>query len=88
MPVVASVFKGITINKKMRLDHELFSSPETDILKYHEYKSDYKIKSRLGISSRQLYARSEIDFNWSFSEFKASLIPRINYFAKLIEISQ
>ncbi|GEM_PF-3046888 len=28
MPVVASVFKGVTINKKMRLDHELLSSPE------------------------------------------------------------
>jgi len=39
MLVVVSIFKGTTINKKMRLDHELPSSPETDILKYHEYKS-------------------------------------------------
>ena len=37
MLVVASIFKGATINKKMRLDHELLSSPETDILRYHEY---------------------------------------------------
>ena len=37
MFVVASVFKGVTINKKTRLDHELLNSPETDILKYHEY---------------------------------------------------
>jgi len=38
MLVVASIFKEITINKKMRLDHQSLSSPETRILKYHEYK--------------------------------------------------
>jgi hypothetical protein len=37
MDFVASVFKGITLNKKMRLDHESFSHPETRILKYHGY---------------------------------------------------
>ena len=33
MLVVPTSFKGITINTKMRPDHELFSSPETSILK-------------------------------------------------------
>jgi uncharacterized protein DUF3718 len=37
MLVVVSVFKGTTINKKIRLDHEFLSSPETLILKYHGY---------------------------------------------------
>jgi len=40
MHFVTSIFKGTTINKKMRLDHELLSSPETDILKNHEYMTD------------------------------------------------
>ena len=30
-------FKGATINKNKRLDHEFLRRPETDILKYHEY---------------------------------------------------
>jgi len=37
MPRVAPFFKGTTINKNMRLDHESLRHPETDILKYHEY---------------------------------------------------
>ncbi len=45
MLFVASVFKGTTINKKMRLDHESLRHPETRILKYHGYilpKFNYK----------------------------------------------
>ena len=38
MFVVTSVVKGATINKKMRLDHELLSSPETSIFKWNGYK--------------------------------------------------
>jgi len=38
MQFVASIFKGITLNKKMRLDHESLSLPETRILKYHGYR--------------------------------------------------
>jgi len=41
MRCVATFFKGTTINKKMRLDHESLSRSETDILKYHEYH-EYK----------------------------------------------
>ncbi len=39
MIYVASFFKGTTINKNMRLDHESLRYPETDILKYHEYST-------------------------------------------------
>jgi hypothetical protein len=39
MLVVPPSFKGVTINTKMRLDHELFSSPETSILKWLGYIS-------------------------------------------------
>jgi len=38
MLAVAPFFKGTTINKNKRLDHELLRRPETDISKYHEYK--------------------------------------------------
>jgi len=41
MLVVAFSFKGMTINTKMRLNHELLSSPETRILKWFGYKSDF-----------------------------------------------
>jgi len=34
---VTSLFKGITFDKKMRLDHESLRHPETRILKSHEY---------------------------------------------------
>ncbi len=38
---VASVFKGITINKKMRLAHESLRHPETRILSSFEYNSKH-----------------------------------------------
>jgi len=44
---VASIFKGRTINKKMRLDHALLSSPEIDILKYHEYKAAHSTRIKM-----------------------------------------
>jgi len=37
MSIVASVFKGTTINKKMRLDHDSLKYPETRILKWLGY---------------------------------------------------
>jgi len=39
MLIVAPFFKGTTINKNKRLDHESLRRPETDILKYHEYEA-------------------------------------------------
>jgi len=37
MLIVTSVFKGTTINKKMRLDHDSLSHPETRILRWFGY---------------------------------------------------
>ncbi len=42
MLVVTSVFNGITINKKMRLDHIPLSYPETRILKWLGYSATNK----------------------------------------------
>jgi len=44
MLIVTSIFKGVTINKKMCLDHELLRCPETDTLKYHEYIAVGRLK--------------------------------------------
>jgi len=38
MFVVTSIFKGTTINKKMRLDHDLLRYPETHILRWVGYR--------------------------------------------------
>ena len=43
MLIVVSVFNGMTMNKKRRLDHELLSSPETCILIGYGYKSPLSI---------------------------------------------
>ena len=40
-----SFFKGVTINAKMRLDHELLSSPEPHILKWLGYIPSHLINS-------------------------------------------
>ena len=37
MLIVDSIFKGITLNKKRRLDHELLKRPETCIFKLLGY---------------------------------------------------
>jgi len=39
MLFVAPVFKGVTLNKKRRLEHESLNHPETHILKYHGYNT-------------------------------------------------
>ena len=39
MLIVTSVFKGTTLNKKMRLDHDSLSHPETHILRWFGYIS-------------------------------------------------
>ena len=55
MLVVAPFFKGTTINKNKRLDHELLRSPETDILKYHEYsiaKNHFKIYEKKSVITK------------------------------------
>ncbi len=75
---------------ELMLDYEAESiDPDRDASSFNvalqhikEFNSDYKIKNRLGVSRKQLYARSEIDFIWSFSKFRVGLVPRIDYFAK------
>ncbi|WP_170940455.1 hypothetical protein [Pseudoalteromonas sp. NBT06-2] len=47
-----SFFKGVTINAKMRLDHELLSSPELHILKWLGYKRDYLLKVECMLSTK------------------------------------
>jgi len=47
MLFVVSVFKGITLNKKIRLDHESLRHPETLSLKYHWYNTILTIKKSL-----------------------------------------
>ena len=37
MVIVTSLFKGTTLNKKSRLEHESLRYPETRILMYHGY---------------------------------------------------
>ncbi len=54
MIYVASFFKGTTINKNMRLDHESLRYPETDILKYHEYIYERSLIAPLGITTALL----------------------------------
>jgi hypothetical protein len=47
MLFVASIFKGTTLNKKMRLDHESHRHPEMRILKYHGYRNKKRRQSLL-----------------------------------------
>ena len=54
----------------MRLDHELFRDPETDILKYHEYMNQCRLFSKkeyclIRANIRQVYnmLRENIAFN-------------------------
>jgi len=66
MLFVASVFKGTTLNKKRRLDHESLRHPETRILRYHGYiytsggAISIIVCYLLGIPFSQF-----IDVNWS-----------------------
>jgi len=46
---VASIYKGITINKKMRLDHESLRHPETRILSSFEYSEDINKKTHIKV---------------------------------------
>ncbi|WP_170940420.1 hypothetical protein [Pseudoalteromonas sp. NBT06-2] len=67
MLVVPSFFKGVTINAKMRLDHELLSSPEPHILKWLGY-IDLKSRVKVEILLPDKFAKSLID------NFRVSLL--------------
>lgn len=47
-----------------------------------EFNKNYNIKTRLGVSRKQLYLRTEASLNWKSEKFKFELLPRIDYFYK------
>ena len=47
-----------------------------------EFNKNYNIKTRLGVSRKQLYARTEASLHWKSEQFKFELLPRIDYFYK------
>ena len=51
MFIVAPVFKGTTINKKMRLDHDSLSRPETRMLKWLGYQVRGCIVQKIAIAA-------------------------------------
>ena len=62
MLLVASLFKGVTINKKMRLDHESLSHPETRIMSSFEYRTTFYLRpSRLSADGVKLLSFSSIE---------------------------
>lgn len=47
-----------------------------------EFNKNYNIKTRVGVSRKQLYVRTEASLNWQSEDFKFELLPRIDYFYK------
>lgn len=47
-----------------------------------EFNKNYNIKTRLGVSRKQLYLRTEASLNWQSEALKFELLPRIDYFNK------
>jgi hypothetical protein len=47
-----------------------------------EFNKNNNIKTRLGLSRKQLYVRTEASLNWRSDAFKFELLPRIDYFYK------
>lgn len=47
-----------------------------------EFNENYNVKTRVGISRKQLYLRTEASLNWKNETFKFELLPRIDYFYK------
>ena len=45
-----------------------------------EFNKNNNIKTRVGVSRKQLYVRTEASLNWKSEKFKFELLPRIDYF--------
>jgi len=45
-----------------------------------QFNQQRQVKNRLGISRKQLYLRSEMQFNWQMKDVNLKLQPRIDYF--------
>jgi hypothetical protein len=71
---------------ELLLDYETDNSPtdQTGVnvaLQYvKQFNDRWQIKNRLGISRKQLYLRSEMQFNWRMQDFDFRLQPRLDYF--------
>ena len=45
-----------------------------------QFNQQRQIRSRIGVSRKQLYLRSEMQFNWQVKKMTIRLLPRIDYF--------
>ncbi|PKG80827.1 hypothetical protein CXF85_22230 [Colwellia sp. 75C3] len=71
---------------ELLLDYETDNSPTDQsgvnvALQYvKQFNEKWQIKNRLGVSRKQLYLRSEIQFNWHIKDVAFRLQPRLDYF--------
>lgn len=71
---------------ELLLDYETDNSPTDQsgvnvALQYvKQFNDKWQIKNRLGVSRKQLYLRSEIQFNWHMKDVALRLQPRLDYF--------
>jgi len=45
-----------------------------------QFNQQRQVRNRIGVSRKQLYLRSEMQFNWEIKKFAIRLQPRIDYF--------
>ncbi len=71
---------------ELLLDYETDNSPTDQsgvnvALQYvKQFNDKWQIKNRLGVSRKQLYLRSEMQFTWRMQDFDFRLQPRLDYF--------
>ncbi len=71
---------------ELLLDYETDHSPtdQTGVnvaLQYvKQFNNKWQVKNRLGVSRKQLYLRSEMQFSWRMQDVDFRLQPRIDYF--------
>ena len=71
---------------ELLLDYETDNSPADQsgvnvALQYvKQFKDKWQIKNRIGVSRKQLYLRSEMQFNWRMQDIAIRLQPRLDYF--------
>lgn len=73
---------------ELLLDYESdpFQDSQESVNLAVQYATDFNknnnIKTRVGVSRKQLYVRTEASVNWKSDKFKFELLPRIDYFYK------
>ena len=73
---------------ELLLDYESdpFQDSQESVNLAIQYATDFNknnnIKTRVGVSRKQLYVRTEASVNWKSDKFKFELLPRIDYFYK------